>query len=145
MDETIFPGGCHCGRVEMRFRTRWRAEDLPLRICGCSFCVAHGGRYTSDPKGSVSFRFHDSGGLTRYRFGQRTADFLICGQCGVFLAAVTPLAAPALAVINVNGFADAKQLTQEATPMDYEGEGESDRTARRAARWTPVVDTVWTP
>ena len=145
MDPQDLPiaGRCHCGNMELVFRTRSRAMDLPLRVCGCSFCVAHGGRYTSDPGGSVSFTFHDPGVLIRYRFGQRTADFLICGHCGVFMAAVTPAAAPALAVLNVNTFANAKTLTQEATTMDYEGEDKAGRTARRAARWTPVIETLW--
>jgi hypothetical protein len=37
-----------------------------------------------------------------YSFGTRTADFLICRRCGVFIAAVSDLETVPCAVVNVN-------------------------------------------
>jgi hypothetical protein len=37
--------------------------------------------------------------LTRYRWGLATADFLVCGRCGVYVAAVLSEGASAWAVI----------------------------------------------
>ena len=53
-----------------------------------AFCRAHGARTTSDPNGAMRIRIRDSEKLQRYRFGLKTADFLICRACGVFVGAL---------------------------------------------------------
>ena len=105
--KTAFVGHCHCGNIELVFETGRALKDLPLRVCGCSFCVRHGGRYTSDPGGALRFTVQNPAHEVRYRFGMETADFLICGTCGVFLAAMTSADGSAYAVVNVNTFARA--------------------------------------
>ena len=55
---------------------------------------------TSDPAGEVAFENEDDPKIRRYRFAQRTAEFLICGECGVFVAALTETGAGRRAVIN---------------------------------------------
>ncbi len=87
-EQIIIPGGCHCGNLTFEMRSARPPEELPLRTCGCGFCRAHGGLYTSDPEGFVRFAVRDPARLSRYRFGHGTADFLICRDCGVFLGAV---------------------------------------------------------
>ena len=70
----------------------------------------------------------------------KTADFLICGTCGVFVAATTKVDGKSYAVINVNCFENADDLSGPITTMDYDAESDAERTARRTDRWTPVVE-----
>ena len=141
-EKIALAGRCHCGNVELVFETDRALEEVPLRVCGCSFCVRQGGRYTSDPNGALRITVHDPDRLRRYRFGMKTADFLICGTCGVSLAATASIDGATYAVINVNTFERAGNFTQTPTAMDYDAEDEVTRNARRRARWTPVVEFV---
>lgn len=132
-------GGCHCGNLRYVLATQLALTELPLRACQCTFCRAHGALSTSDPKGSVQFTFKDEGQLTRYRFGQRTADFLICGVCGIYIGAEMEHDGRRYAIINTNTLDEAAKVTQDLAPMHYDKETSGERIARRAARWTPVA------
>jgi hypothetical protein len=132
-------GSCHCGNLELRFETDLDPWALPLRACGCSFCRRHGARATSDPAGRVEIRVHDPAHLIRHRFAQRTADFLVCGRCGVYVAALMPLPEGGFATLNANTFEAPEPFARAAEPVCYEGESADARRARRRARWTPVV------
>jgi hypothetical protein len=50
----MLDGSCHCGALTLRFATDRAPTDLPVRTCGCSFCLRHRPRYTSDPSGHVA-------------------------------------------------------------------------------------------
>jgi hypothetical protein len=139
---TALAGSCHCGNLEVVFEPSRPPEELPVRACACSFCRAHGARTTTDPHGRVGLRARDQGQLLRYRFAQRTADFLVCRGCGVYVAAVLETDDGRLvATLNVNVLVERGRFASEA-PVDYDGESEAARRARRAAGWTPVV---WEP
>ena len=133
-----FSGSCHCGNIELRFETAIAPEILAVRACSCSFCSRHGARNTSDPEGRVRIVVHDPPALLRYRFALETADFLVCGRCGIYLAAVAGAGARWHATINVNTLDDAERFSRTPEPVDYDGESEQARGERRAARWTPV-------
>lgn len=135
-------GRCHCGAIGFHFDSATPAQALPLRRCACSFCRRHGARTTTDPAGTVRFELADAAALRRYRFGLRSADFLICAECGVYLAAVITHGGRAYATLNANCFEQADTLTQEAPLVVYEGETLEQRMARRAAKWTPVVGAI---
>jgi hypothetical protein len=81
-------GGCHCGNVSFVFEASAPLDQLGLRACQCTFCRAHAARMTSDPQGTFALQVRDDGKLQRYRFGQNTADFLICRECGAFIGAL---------------------------------------------------------
>ena len=132
-------GGCHSRNLRYTLETAMALDALPLRACQCSFCLRHGALSTSDPLGQVSFQFRDSQRLIRYRFAQRTADFLICGVCGIYVGAQLTDGQSSWAIINANTLDEASKLKQAVTPMDYDAENESQRIARRKSRWTPVV------
>lgn len=134
-----FSGRCHCGNLEVIFEPAGAPEDLVVRSCTCSFCRRHGARCVSDPAGTVRIRAHDPARLIRYRFGLRTAEFLLCGRCGAYIGAIMTGAGSAVATINVNSFEPPHPFEREGVPMRYEGETEPARRARRAAGWTPVV------
>lgn len=133
-----FRGGCHCGLIQLTYRTALAPEQWPLRYDACSFCGKHGVAATSDPAGEVVLEFRDSMRIQRYRFGTRSADFLICGDCGVFVAAVTETPAGPRAVINARALADVALDFSRVTIASLEGESLETRQARRARNWTPI-------
>jgi hypothetical protein len=134
----IHRGGCHCGNLRFALDTALAVEALPLRACQCSFCRHHGALSTSDPRGALRFEPKDPGRVTRYRFGLRTADFLVCATCGVYVGAIIEEGGRRWAIVNANVLDDVAPLTQAATDMNYDGEDAAARMARRQARWTPV-------
>ena len=134
---TAIAGRCHCGNLELELTTERESTSLPLRACDCSFCRRHGARTTTDPRGSVSIVVHDPAALVRYRFGLATADMLLCGRCGVYVAGVLEADGRAFATINANTF--VPPLVGAATAVSYAGEDASARVARRRASWTPCT------
>ena len=134
----IHRGGCHCGNLRYALETSLALQQLPLRACQCSFCRLHGARSTSDPAGRVRFEVRDPARLLRYRFGLRTADFLICANCGIYVGAAMNEGDALWAIVNANTLDEAALLTQDLVPMDYDGEDQAQRLARRKQRWSPA-------
>lgn len=133
-----YEGGCHCGNLLFVFDASAPLEALGLRADRCSFCRAHGTRNTSDPNGAISISVRDAGALMRYRFGLSTADFLICGRCGVYIGALMEDEGKSWFTANVNAFRPPPPDDFPIQPADYEGEAAPARIARRKKRWTPV-------
>ena len=133
-------GGCHCGNLRWTLTTTLAAATLPVRACQCSFCQKHGALSTSDPAGVLRFTLYDPGALLRYRFGTRTADFLVCARCGTYVGAVMDDGGRRYGIVNLNSSDTRADLALTPQAMDYSGEDPPARRARRAARWTPVVD-----
>ncbi len=131
-------GRCHCGNVEVGFETALPPAALGLRACQCSFCRRHGVRATSDPQGRLRFRVRDPAALSRYAFGLKLADMLVCARCGVYVGAVMTAEGRTVGTLNANCLDLAAPLTQEATPMNFDAETRAQRTARRLAGWTPA-------
>jgi hypothetical protein len=95
----------------------------------------------TDPGGSVTLRLADPSKLRRYRFATRSTDFLLCGDCGVYIAAVFASAAGRFATVNVNAIQGLQQVP-DAMPVSYDGESPEHRASRRAQRWTPVTGAI---
>jgi hypothetical protein len=94
----------------------------------------------SDPAGSFEISATDWTTVQYYRFGTRTCDFLLCGRCGVFIAAVTDAAAPSpRAVVNVNCLDERARFTGAPALHNFDGETAETRLARRDANWMPAV------
>jgi hypothetical protein len=73
----------------------------------------------------------------------RTADFLLCVRCGIYLAAVLSTEeGKTYATLNVNCLDRVDEMAQAAEPITYEGESASERIARRRTRWTPTEFTL---
>ncbi len=134
-----FAGGCHCGNLAFVFEASAPLETLGLRADQCSFCRAHAARNTSDPKGAMSLAVRDASALVRYRFGLRTADFLLCARCGVYIGALMEEVGQAWFTVNVNTFRPPPADDFPIAPADYDGEDVPARIARRKQRWTPVA------
>jgi hypothetical protein len=140
-DESTFTheGRCHCGALGFAYRTSLAPAAWAVRACQCTFCRSHGALTTSDPKGSLTFRIENAGLLVRYRFGLRTAEFLVCAQCGVYLGALIATPKGRFGIINVNALQPRPPDLPQMQAVSYEGESEFERTARREARWTPIT------
>jgi hypothetical protein len=130
----IYRGSCHCGAVSAEYET-----DAPVRLRqdGCSFCSTRGVKSASDPNGRLVVV--SRGRLIRYRFGHKTADFLICPACGTYVAAQMMGPRGAVGVINVVGLAIPQLEREPATLATLEGEDIDARIQRRLSRWTPMT------
>ncbi|MDB5477136.1 MAG: glutathione-dependent formaldehyde-activating [Phenylobacterium sp.] len=130
-------GHCHCRAVRVILEPSKPAAELPLRACQCSFCRTRGALTTSDPAGHL-FVEAAPGSLNRYRFGLRVTDFLLCAECGTYVAAVSDIAGRAMGVLNVRGVDLSGFEGREPDPMIYDDETADQRLARRQGRWMPV-------
>jgi hypothetical protein len=139
MSRSGFIGSCHCGNIEFVFETEKTPGQLDVRACDCSFCTKRGGRTTTDPHGSVRFTVRDGAKLNRYRFGLRTADFLICAECGVYIGVVISDDGRSYATLNVNTFGERDAFLDDAVSVNYDYETAAERMARRMAKWTSVT------
>ena len=84
-------------------------------------------------------RLYGRGQAIAYRFEHRTADFLICGRCGLLAAAVS-VELPRRAVLNLR-LAESVWWGDAAVDcISHEAETGSARVQRHQQRWTPLVD-----
>jgi hypothetical protein len=134
-------GGCHCGNIHVRLRLSKPPQDSPVRACACAFCRAHQTRTVADPAGLFELSADDWSLVERYRFGSRTADYVVCRRCGVYVAAVCETSAGTRAVVNTNCLVDRAAFSQVPSVTDYDGETTEERLSRRAVRWMPAVVT----
>lgn len=137
----IFEGRCHCGAVGFTLRTSHEPAQWAVRACQCGFCRSHGARTTADPNGSVTFRITDPSKLNRYRFGTRSTDFLVCSECGTYVAALLTSSRGQFATLNINTI-QVPLDAPEPQLVSYDGESIEQRQARREQRWTPVAEAL---
>lgn len=141
---TVHAGGCHCGNIRLRFSTDLDPSQIEVRACQCAFCVKHGSRAVADPNGRLVILVKDAERLRKYRFGLRTADYLVCRECGVYVAAIAGIddaitgGDDARAIVIINALDDQNSFSREPTPVDFDAESREQRKARRRARWMPV-------
>ena len=134
-----YSGSCHCGNLSFQFETALAPAALPLRACQCTFCRRHGALSTADASGSLQVKVSDATQLQRYRFGLGITDFLICRRCGVYVLAMMDMDGAPYAVLNASTLDRYDEITSMPQAMDYDGEDEAARLARRKTRWTPVT------
>ena len=84
-ENTVIRGTCHCGAVKAEMRLTMPVAEAVMRRCGCTFCRKHPAMWFADPAGQLELTFRVE--PNRYRFGTKTADFLLCPACGVIVAA----------------------------------------------------------
>lgn len=78
--------------------------------------------------------------LRKYRFGLKTADFLLCKECGVYIGAVIETSGSAFGIVNVHALKESPGNFAATTPISYDAEDLAGRVARREERWTPVTE-----
>jgi hypothetical protein len=140
MAQHVFTGGCHCSNLTYVFEASAPLAALGLRADMCGFCRAHGARNTSDPNGTMHISVRDTAKLNRYRFGLKTADFLVCRDCGAYIGALLEDGSKGWFTVNVNTFREKPPLDFPAVPHDFDSEDTHTRIARRKAKWTPIAE-----
>jgi hypothetical protein len=135
-------GSCHCGNIS--FALDWRSDpgEIPARACGCSFCVKHGGVWTSCPDGHLRLRVRRSDRVSRYGIGTKTAEFHVCMDCGVVPVVTSVIDGRVYAVISVNALDGVAASRLNRKPATFDGESEGDRLARRQRNWIGNVEFV---
>jgi hypothetical protein len=133
-------GSCHCANI--RFTLDWQPEpvEIPARACGCSFCVKHGGVWTSCPTGRLRVSFERPQRVAHYEFGTKTAQFHVCLDCGITPVVTSRIAGRLYAVVSVNAFDNVDVASLRRTPASFDGEGEADRLTRRQRNWISTVE-----
>jgi hypothetical protein len=134
-----YSGGCHCGDLQIEFETRLNPAEIELRACQCTFCRKHGSLAATDPAGHLAVRAAPGKSFGRYAFGLRTAEYLICQTCGVYVAAVTIGESEPRGIAIVNCLDDRLQFASAPIAVDYDAESPKERMERRRWRWTPVT------
>jgi hypothetical protein len=135
----LIRGKCHCGNIA--FELEWEGDppEIPARACSCSFCVKHGGVWTSNPKSRLGVAVRDASLVSKYVFGSRTATFHVCSQCGVVPLVTSELASRLYAVVNVNVLENVDQAWLRRSTVTFEGEDVESRLARRERNWIADV------
>jgi hypothetical protein len=136
-----YEGGCHCGTLRVLFETEQAPGRTAVRQCGCTFCRKHGATAVTDPSGSLEVRIRDAEYVSRYVFGLRTSEFLVCSRCGVYVAAICVVDGERYGSLNLNVLDDRAAFTQPPSPVDYDAEDIEHRLARRKRAWTPLVES----
>lgn len=137
-----YQGNCHCEALQWRFQTEIPPSEWTVRSCQCSFCRAHGARCTSDPSGSIDFSVNDKSALLRYQFGLRTAEFLVCRNCGVYIGALMSEPDGCFTTINLNTMTSVVNDLPAPVAISYDTEDVGKRIERRRLRWTPVNTAI---
>ena len=132
-------GGCHCGNITAKLRLTKGRHEIALRSCACAFCRMHATRTVADPDGLFEMWADDWSLVEPYRFGTRTADYLVCRRCGVYVAAVCESPSGPRAVVNVNCLEDRAEFLQAPSTPNYDGENADARRSRRNANWMPAI------
>jgi hypothetical protein len=135
----LIRGGCHCGNI--RFALEWRPEPshIDARACGCSFCLKHGGLWTSCPGGTLEVTRRDPVRVQAYTFGTGTAEFHVCRDCGVVPVVTSDIGGRRYAVVSVHAFEDVDPGFIRRAPASFEGESTEQRLKRRERGWIPDV------
>ena len=131
----LINGSCHCGNISFVLDWRPTPAQIPARACGCSFCVKHGGMWTSCPTGQLRVTLRKPERVSRYAFGTKTADFHVCRDCGVVSVVTSLIEGRLYAVVSVNALDPVATLQLGRKPASFDGESEGDRLTRRRRHW----------
>jgi hypothetical protein len=138
----LIRGKCHCGNIALEMDWPDDAARIPARKCGCTFCVKHGGVWTSHPRARLALRVADNARVSEYAFGTRTATFHVCARCGAVPAATSEIEGRTYAVVNVNALEGVDPSRLDLAGLDFEGEDTASRLARRSRNWIGHVEIM---
>ncbi len=138
----LINGKCHCGNIS--FDLEWEGDppEIPARACDCSFCVMHGGVWTSNRNARLAVAVRNPALVSRYAFGTKTATFHVCSRCGTVPLVTSEIANHLYAVVNVNVLGNVEPSWLRRAPASFEGEDVESRLARRARNWIADVRIV---
>jgi hypothetical protein len=131
----LIRGRCHCGNIA--FSLTWDPDpaEITARACTCTFCVKHGGLWTSNPRGALRVQIGEADRVSRYAFGTKTAQFHICTRCGVVPVVTSRIDERLYAVVSVNAFENVDAALLRRAPISFDAEQTETRLARRKRNW----------
>jgi hypothetical protein len=132
-------GKCHCGNIAFTLDWPGSPSVIVARECSCTFCVKHGGVWTSNPEARLWVAFKPRAAVSKYEFGTRTATFHVCTGCGVVPIVTSEIANRVYAVVNINTFENVDSSLLRRLPANFEGEEQESRLARRQRNWIADV------
>ena len=135
----LLTGRCHCGNIGIELDWDGDPPRVPARACGCSFCVKHGGVWTSNPASRLRVRIRNRSLVSKYAFGTRTATFHFCTQCGIVPFVSAEIDGRLYAVVSVNALENIDPAWLDHASADFEGEDLAGRLARRKRNWIADV------
>ncbi len=135
----LIAGKCHCGNIALELEWEGDPPEIPARACRCSFCVKHGGVWTSNPRSSLTVTIRDASLVSKYAFETRTATFYVCSTCGAVPLVTSEIANHLYAVVNVNVLENVNESWLRRAAANFEGEGVESRLARRQRNWIADV------
>ena len=138
----LINGKCHCGNIAFELEWEGQPPEIPARAFGCSFCVKHGGVWTSNPKSTLTVTIRDTSFVSRYTFGTRTAMFHVCSRCGTVPLVTSEIADHLYAVVNVNALENVDPSWLRRATANFEGEDVESRIGRRKRNWIADVRIV---
>jgi hypothetical protein len=138
----LIRGSCHCRNITFAFRWDPDPLEIPARACTCTFCVKHGGVWTSNPKGSLTVSIEDASQVSEYMFGTKTATFHICRGCGIVPVVTSTIEGHLYAVVSVNAFENIDASMLKRASAAFDAETQDTRLARRVRNWIPDVEFV---
>jgi hypothetical protein len=138
----LISGSCHCGNIT--FSLGWPREppEIPARACACSFCLKHGGVWTSNAESTLAVNVTRPALVSKYSFGTKTATFHVCSRCGVVPLVTCELDKKLYAVVNVNAFQNVDPSCLRRSAADFEAEDLESRLARRKRNWIGNVRII---
>lgn len=136
----LIHGRCHCGNIAYSLNWSPSPTEIPARACSCSFCVKHGGVWTSCPTGSLTVLVKDRNKVSKYAFGTGTADFHVCARCGAVPVVTSRIEGRVYAVVNVNTMEGVEPAMLKHAPVSFDEESETTRLARRTRGWIASVE-----
>jgi hypothetical protein len=140
----LIHGKCHCGNIAFDLTWEPDPKEIPVRACTCSFCVKHGGVWAANPDAKLQVSVDDPALVSRYEFGTKTAEFLICRRCGVVPVATSRIDGRLYAVVSANAFEGVDESLLRRGSANFDGEGEDSRLSRRARNWIANVEYLET-
>jgi len=138
----LIDGKCHCGNIAFVFDWPGAPSEIVARACGCSFCIKHGGVWTSNRDARLSIIFESPAVVSKYAFETKTAIFYVCARCGAVPLVTSEIADHLYAVVNVNTFEGLDSLQVIRQPVSFDGEEQQSRLARRARNWIADVRII---
>jgi hypothetical protein len=135
----LIKGKCHCGNIAFELEWEGNPPEIPARACRCTFCVKHGGVWTSSPRSRLAVAVRDPALVSKYAFGTQTATFHVCSRCGAVPLVTSEIANHVYAVVNVNVLENIDDAWLRRAFTDFDGEDLDSRLARRARNWIADV------
>jgi hypothetical protein len=132
-------GRCHCGNIAFDLTWDGVPPSIPARACDCTFCVKHGGVWTSNPRSRLYVVVRDTSAVSRYAFGTGTATFLVCATCGSVPIVTSDIDGRTYAVVNVNTLENVDPAWLVRAPASFGSETLDARLARRQRNWIADV------